>query len=131
MMSIVGPRASGQSMWILIRDTYQGIFILDTYVRVECIPSNLRVRFAPVGTLGEFEKRGGRVAHPTREGDVDMEYKELLFPRQGYILFFHVVAEGTDPASDADGRSRSEPLLGEPEGADAAGPTSVAESLSR
>lgn len=78
------------SVYPLIEDpalTFRASTFVDgTRVKVQCVADGLRVEFQALGTLKDFADRLGKARHPSRPYDLDMEYEDLIFPRQGYIL---------------------------------------------
>lgn len=66
-------------------------FTLGASVLVECLPDDLRVKFVSLGTAGNFVSRLPQDVPSSRKGDVDREYAGLIFPKQGYVLFFQPI----------------------------------------
>ena len=68
-------------------------FIHGSSVKVTVIPSNLNVQFLSSGTLEDYIDRG--VLKGSNEQDdrrqIDKEYLGLLFPKQGYVLYYYRV----------------------------------------
>lgn len=61
-------------------------FLLGAKIRVYCPPPDLKVSFVSSGTLHEFNDCLPSGRPNDRARDLDFEYKDLIFPRQGFIL---------------------------------------------
>lgn len=68
-------------------------FIKSARIIVQCKPENLRVRFINMGTPVDFDYLYDGLGHRSRHGDIMRHYPGLLFPRQGYGLYFQVLSD--------------------------------------
>jgi hypothetical protein len=73
-----------EPVWFYAANT----FVKAITLHVRCIPNDLIVKFDELGTLNKFDDIGFSAAHQTHKRDLSMEYKGLIFPRQGYVLSY-------------------------------------------
>ena len=64
-------------------------FVLNSQVKVSAVPDDIKVQFISLGTTADYKDAG---LHPDYQDktrcQVDKRFKGLLFPRQGYVLYY-------------------------------------------